>query len=149
MKPLSSAELYPYLTHRPPMVWIDSVVAVEEAAGATLTQLKPDGYYSTDGVFRPSSFVELIAQSYAFTSLVYLLNQNTPPTSQKNYLVAIKDFKVLATNLPQAPQEIRTEVQRKRVFGPITFISGQCYWVDQNLNRQLLATGDLKVFSEQ
>lgn len=143
MKPLSCLELYPYLTHRPPMVWIDWVTSVEEARGTTTTQLKTDGYYCTDGVFRPSSFIELIAQSYAFTSLVYLLQQNTPPTSQKNYLVAIKDFKILTNTMPQAPQKIRTEVQRKRVFGPITFISGQCY-----LDDQLLATGDLKVFSE-
>lgn len=143
IKPLPCTELYPHLTHRPPMVWIDWVISVEETCGTTTTQLKTDGYYNTDGIFRPSSLIELIAQSYAFTSLVYCLQQNTPPTSQKNYLVAIKDFKLLTNTLPQAPQEIRTEVQRKRVFGQITFISGQCY-----LNDRLLATGDLKVFSE-
>lgn len=141
---ISTKDLYSYLPHKPPMVWIDSVLEHAADGGTTQTELKPEGLYFTKARLRESSFIEFTAQAYAFCNLAHLrAGGETDAVHSRTYLAAVKDFKF--SNLPSLkPGDIiTTKVKKTRAFGPITLVTGLCYLEDQ-----LLSSCELKVFSE-
>ncbi|MCC6137346.1 MAG: hypothetical protein IT287_01845 [Bdellovibrionaceae bacterium] len=144
MTPIPTTDLYSYLPHKPPMVWVDTVLSFDSSGGNTDVTLKEGGHYFTDGVLRPSSFIEFIAQSYAFTNLAFRRNSGeTHAVHTKTYLAAIKDFHFEKKMNLQPGEKIFIKVKKARVFGPITIVKGECHH-----NEILVATCELKVFNE-
>lgn len=144
MSTIPTKDLYNYLPHKPPMVWIDTVVSFSDNGGETTTDLKSDGVYFTEGRLRPSSFIEFTAQAYAFVNLAYLrAGGENDVVHSKTYLASIKDF-VIHGDIDLKPGTVvTTRVRKTRTFGPITVVKGECF-----VNSTLVTSCDLKVFSE-
>lgn len=141
---IATKDLYNYLPHKPPMVWIDAVLDFSDKGGTAQTELKSDALYFSNGDLRPSSFIEFTAQAYAFVNLAYLrAGGETDAVHSKTYLAAIKDFQFHQRLPLKAGDIVQTTVQKMRVFGPITVVKGECY-----VGPTLITSCELKVFSE-
>lgn len=140
-------EIYQFVPHRPPMVWVDEIVSFSDHSGACAIHIKSDGHYmGTDGL-RPSSCLEFIAQAYGYCSVAYKYSQN-PNTSplKRAFLAAFKDVE-----LPDAATLKRitggTSVIARfsgvRQIGPITMLDGEVVH-----DGAVICRANLKVFCE-
>lgn len=140
--PISTDTLLDYLPHKPPMVWIDSILEFSATGGVGLTVIKDNAHYMTNNELRRTACIEFVAQTFAFTNAATMKQNNIAYQNQRAFLAAIKDFDIRAW--PELPSGavLRTEVKKERQFGPISIIVGQTFWKEQ-----LLASGELKVFA--
>jgi predicted hotdog family 3-hydroxylacyl-ACP dehydratase len=146
--PISVKEVEKYLPHRPPMVWIDEVLAFSEKSGECRLRLQADAHYLDAGHLRPSCCLEFIAQAYGFISVchhIYILDPRSKPLS-KAFLASIKDAvlptaEVLETVGPG--DEIRIVISGVRQMGPIVLFQGRVARGDL-----ILCETEMKVFKE-
>lgn len=141
-------DIFQYLPHRPPMVWIDEVVEFAEKHGKCRVTLKADGLYMDTEGLRPTSCLEFIAQSYGFISVchhIYILDPNSKPLS-KAFLASMKDAELPSpSTLSQVkPGDVITiTIAGVRQMGPIVLFNGVVKRGDL-----LLCEAQMKVFKE-
>src|SRR5687768_16243919 len=88
--PVPVAKLSGFLPHRPPMVWVEEVVEVDETGGLCGLSLEASAPYLTDGKIRRSSYIEWMAQSFAFVEACRKPNDRL----ETAFLVGIRDLEV-------------------------------------------------------
>ena len=133
-------ELADYLPHRPPAIWIDEVT--EEASYVVLKKSAP--YYS-NGVLRPSSLIEFIAQSFGYQSALKILDSGVKPTAaSKAFLVAVTKCTLKDTATLKVGERLKITIGDTKVIGPITVISATV----TDSNGTEYANASLKVFAE-
>lgn len=140
--PLSTSELTSYLPHKPPMVWIDEVMSISESEMVCKTVLKKNAHYFSEAGFRPSSFVELMAQGYAFCSIAKELTANTGKKVNKAFLVGVTNAKFNAEKVSQL-NELYIKLETEREMLPVILFKGTVLDSENNL----LAEARLKVFA--
>lgn len=140
--PLSTSELLDYLPHKPPMVWIDEVVTVSGNEMVCKTGLKKEARYFSNEQFRPSSFIELMAQGYAFCSIAKELSANTGKKVNKAFLVGVTNAKFDADKVPSTG-ELIVKLETEREMLPVILFKGSVLDSQNNL----LAEARLKVFA--
>ena len=146
--PISVKEVEKYLPHRPPIVWIDEVVAFSEKSGECRLRVRADAHYLDAGLLRPTCCLEFIAQAYGFISVchhIYILDPRSKPLS-KAFLASIKDAvlptaEVLAS--VRTGDEIRILINGVRQMGPIVLFQGRVL-----CGELLLCAAEMKVFKE-
>lgn len=145
MQNISTKDLAEYLPHRPPMVWLDHIIEYTASGGTGRLRIAADGYYLTNGSFRPASYIELIAQTFAFSQAAYFRNLGHPPDKDiQTLLVAIKNFIVHKEANFTAGDELKIMSHKLRELGPITMLRGEVY-----KGSELLAEGEIKVFTKK
>ena len=77
------------------MLWIDEIVKTTEDGGRCRAKINPDGFYfDEEGDFKKFSFIEFIAQSFAFVSV--FKNEQTGGETQikEAFLASVDSFEV-------------------------------------------------------
>jgi predicted hotdog family 3-hydroxylacyl-ACP dehydratase len=143
---ISTSDLKGYLPHRAPMVWIDEVGATTDTGGLAYVTLKPDGLYFSEGVLRPTSIIEFLAQGFGFIAAAHKvrLGNNTAPAVQRAFLVAVTQCQLHDTAAATPNSRLIITVSDVKQLGPIQLFKGQ---VTTDLGT-VLGTASLKVFSE-
>lgn len=150
--PIPTLRLAEWLPHRPPMVWIDEVMAFDQKSGEARLCLVEDAHYMDEKGLRPASLIELIAQSFGYVHVCQKLElaragkPSVPVT--KAFLCGIRDAQFsdsLLSSPPQAGTRLVIRVGNIKTFGPIQSIDGQVCLADSG---EEIASANLKVFSE-
>jgi predicted hotdog family 3-hydroxylacyl-ACP dehydratase len=148
--PVSTSSLEKWIPHRPPMVWVDQVLSLTEEGGTARVNLdQKDSHFFGEKGLRESSFVEFLAQAYAFTRVCQSLlsaergSETTDKPLAKAFLVGIRDLEILPGNLPSSGYLIVRVRTVKELSGVIVF--GGSVETSAGLR---LASGTLKVYSE-
>lgn len=150
--PIPVDRLYEWVPHRPPLVWVDEVVGVTESGGECLVRLDPTArYMGANGAIRPSSFIEWMAQAYAYVRAAQQVAGVRPTASaapKRAYLVSIASFTYQRDEVERgrgaAIGELKARVEEGRTIGPITLVDGV---VTDNAGK-VWARAKLKVFAE-
>ena len=148
--PMHVRELEEWIPHRPPMVWIDEVVTASAAEGVCRVVLRSDALYMrANGVVRPSSMIEWIAQAYAFVraaqSKLHLISVDLKP--KRAFLVAVTNARFEYLTKPEqltGVKVLHVRVRNERDFGPLSLVDG-CVLTEAG---EVLATAKIKVFAE-
>ena len=132
MNPIPAEILIP---HRPPMVFIDSLVEAEKGfARATMTF--PDGHFAvSDGRVLEPALVECIAQTMAALKAYGLPHLVGPP----GMLAGAADFAV--HRAPRAGEPLEIEVRELKTLGPMAIVHGRI-----SSGAETLAEGELKLY---
>ncbi|MGE4133650.1 MAG: hypothetical protein AB7F86_18580 [Bdellovibrionales bacterium] len=140
-------EVLPLVPHRPPMVWIDEIVAVEADSGECRVRMSEDRHFWGRQGLRPSACLEFIAQAYGFCSVAYGLAQRPDkPPLKRAFLAAFKDVDFAsdaAFDKVVSGEDLRVLIGGVRQIGPITMFSGRVLHKETEL-----CHGQMKVFSE-
>ena len=93
--PVPVQELEKRVPHRPPMVWVDEVVAVTPTHGECSVKLNKTALYMSSEGLRQSSMIEWLAQSFAYVRATQHLCGLLPPVAKPNrvFLVGVRDAK--------------------------------------------------------
>lgn len=149
MKVISVQDIWEFVPHRPPMVWVDKVTAYRSTGGETSVRLKIDGQYMNErGTLRQSSYLEFMAQSYAFTKVCHREFSGDPINqSPKRAFLASFNEAVFAErsviDSVKPGDELQIEVAGVRAMGPIILFKGKV-----KRGAELLCEGRIKIFSE-
>lgn len=125
--PIPVSNFADFVPHRPPMVWVDEVVASTETDGECRVRLKADALYMQDGFARKTSFVEWIAQAFAYARAAYLSPKGMGKLNQA-FLVAIRDAEYFFDDGDpdlSAGGEFHIYVSQFRDVGPIMMFNGE------------------------
>lgn len=150
--PIPTLRLAEWLPHRPPMVWVDEVMAFDQKSGEARVRLAEGAHYMDEKGLRPASLIELIAQSFGYVHVCQKLEQAkagklSPPVT-KAFLCGVRDARFaesLQNSPPRAGRTLIIRVGNIKTFGPIQSIDGQVHDADSG---EELASANLKVFSE-
>lgn len=145
---LSTSDLYRYIPHRPPMVWIDWVDRFGATEGACTVDVKADALYmSAEGV-RPTALIEFMAQTYGFVWICHV-TRNVDPTSKGMAVAMLAAFKnvtfapAAAFTRVRPSDQLHCSVFNMRRMGPITSFRGHV-----EHNGVVLAEADMRTYSE-
>lgn len=147
--PRPTTDFLDSIPHRPPFVWIDEVTSLAEDGGACQVTLKPDGLYLGPDGLRRSSYLEFMAQGFAYVRACQTAFGLAParPAPKRAFLVSIQDAEYAEDEKalrPVAGDRLKVEIRGAREIGPITLFSAT---VRDQVDAQL-AFARLKVFSE-
>ena len=143
--PLPVAELPTLLPHRPPMVWVDRVAAINERGGVTIVDVtkSKSALYFSEGAIAPHMQIEWIAQSYGFTRAAHLmcgfLGADELPTNC--FLIQIQKADFLAP----VPKDgaVTVKVECTRSVGAVSFLSGQVF----NDRAEKICQASIKIYA--
>lgn len=141
--PVATEHLLEFLPHRPPMVWIDSVLNLKESVGTCQVVVDRARDYCDENGVRPSALIEWMAQAYAFSGVLGELRAGRTPKIKKAFLAGFSQFEVLDQSELQRVELFEVVVEKKREFGPITLVSGAVH-----SNGVCVARAGLKLYSE-
>jgi 3-hydroxyacyl-[acyl-carrier-protein] dehydratase len=127
--------------HRPPMLFIDSLIErTEEGATAMLNITETSFYVDPEHGVLPEFFIEIIAQTMAAASGYDALAAGKAPGG--GYLVAIDTFKIM--EIPERNTQLLVETKKTLDFGQVKIIKGRVVSAGK-----VLAEGELKVWETE
>lgn len=141
-------EIFQYLPHRPPMVWIDEVISFAEKSGECRVRLNADGLYMDDVGLRATSCLEFIAQAYGFISVchhIFTLDPKSKPLS-KAFLASMRNAELPSLGTlshVKVGDVISITIDGVRQMGPIVMFKGVVKRGDL-----LLCEAQMKIFKE-
>lgn len=148
-KAVQVQDIWQYIPHKPPMVWIDQITDYGATAGECIVNIKKDAHYMDgEGILRASSCVEFIAQAYGFMSICYRVYESQPNAKplKRAFLASFKDVDFCPEETMRAVKDgdrLVVKISGVRAMGPINLFQGQVFKGDQ-----LLCETNMKVFSE-
>ena len=144
-RPLETKALESWLPHRPPMVWVKTILWSDEDGGECLVDLNEIPLASTDGFLRQSSMIEIMAQSFGFVMAHYHYHFKSQYTGfKKTFVISYKKMSFSHHNI-RGDKILRVMVNKEREISTIAFVNGKVISNDGNL---IYCKGQLKLFSE-
>ncbi|MEC8624846.1 MAG: hypothetical protein VXY34_08510 [Bdellovibrionota bacterium] len=144
-RPLETKVLESWLPHRPPMVWVKTILWSDEDGGECLVDLNEIPLASTDGFLRQSSMIEIMAQSFGFVMAHYHYHFKSQYTGfKKTFVISYKKMSFSHHNI-RGDKILRVMVNKEREISTIAFVNGKVISNDGNL---IYCKGQLKLFSE-
>jgi hypothetical protein len=140
---ISAASLTALVPHRPPLVWIHSVLSIQETGGICRFIFDANAAYADFRGIRRSSYVELLAQAYAFIQAA-AEPQHAKPTRVLLAGFSQVEFPEGTSGPRENGDELRIEVKRVRQMGPLSLVQGTV----KDLSGRTIARGQLKLFAE-
>jgi hypothetical protein len=134
LAPQNILELIP---QAPPFVMVDTLLYTNELTSRSSFVINDNNCMVDNGFFTEGGLLENIAQTAAARA-GYLAKAENKPVSG-GYIGAVKDFEVFF--LPQAGQEIITEIRIENQFFNVSVITGNVH-----RNNELVARCEMKVF---
>ena len=142
--PILVESLQAALPHRPPMVWISSVISADETGGTCEVDLDPNAHYFSGQGIRQSSPIEWMAQG-----LGYALAVGANLKSSKAYLVALTDVEYCEeatwkewNDSIKTGGRVQVKVKAVRVMASIKMVVGEV----MSTEGQLLVNAKFNVF---
>lgn len=148
MTPIPAKDLYQFIPHRPPMVWIDYVTAFSATAGECIIDINKDALYMGPEGLRPSSCVEFIAQTYGFMWICQI-TRVLDPSSKGMSVAMLAAFKDVKFATPEVMRSVKhgdrliSKISGARPMGPITLFRGEV-----RFGEILLAEAQMRTYSE-
>jgi predicted hotdog family 3-hydroxylacyl-ACP dehydratase len=141
--PVSVEKLIELVPHRGSAIWIDEVLNLTESGGDCQVFVKDASYLTGDAV-RYSSYIEFMAQSYAYVSACHLIYRPKPFQKKisEAFLVGIRDFEIKDPTPIRVGEKIQISVQRSHELGDLVLIDGSVF-----SNDKCIAKGQLKLFA--
>lgn len=143
--PLLVKEIESFLPHRSSAVWIQDVVAVDEASGTCRVLYTHNAPFAKGNAILESSFIEWMAQTFGYVTAAQRKLGILPSQGdlQQAFLAAIKNFEIfeMPTNLKEGDTFL-VKVKATHVVGPVTLVEGSV-----EKDSKLLATAQLKLFA--
>lgn len=127
------------LPHRPPMLFVETLVARHGNRSTARGVLPDSGICVSDNRLLPEYFIELIAQATALANGFDGLRLGRPV--HDGMLVGIDSFSFHGRAIPG--RVVRIETEKTFEFGAIKMIHGEVFD-----DRELLAAGDIKVWED-
>ena len=127
------SDLFQYLPHRPPMVWVDQVLEVgkndQGIYGRCRVNFKEDSLYlNARGELRGSAAIEFTAQAYGYVRALYHVLNNIDDTPSRTYLTGVRsctaNFKGLSK---KNTNELMVHIQLIRELHPLVYVRGQIF----------------------
>ena len=134
--PLPAQDLLP---HRPPMLFVDSLIRRWGNSSTAKAVLPESGICLCRGNLLPEFFIELVAQSIAMANGYDALCAGVP--RKNGMLVGVDTFSFSGKAV--AGSTVRIETEKTFEFGAVKIIHGEVFAGDE-----LLAAGDIKVWEE-
>jgi predicted hotdog family 3-hydroxylacyl-ACP dehydratase len=135
---VKSTELVDWIPHRPPMVWIDEVVEISPDSAVCRANVLPQCF--SDGKFRPSTYIEWMAQAFAFSEVARGLQ--SIPKLKNAFLVGIT--KAEFEEFPITEKSFLVRVKKTRELPPLLLFDGSV----EKPTGQVIARASIKVFAE-
>lgn len=147
-KPVEAKDIWKYIPHRPPMIWIDRITDWGATEGASEVDVRTDAHYMSPEGLRPSSCIEIIAQTYGLVwtcHVIYNVDPNSKGMSVA-MLAAFKDVKFAPPDVMRTVKEgdrLICRISKVRWVGPIASFRGEVW-----LGETLLAEAGMRTFSQ-
>lgn len=148
--PIDIKYLMDFMPHRPPAVWVNRIIDFKFRAGSGEVDLSPHSPCFSDGQFRESACVELVAQTYGYATVAYEIFHAEKATKANKTLIAeVRDVEFFFTKenrkLLQEAQKNQLPLTVKAIcthdFGVIKVIKGSVF-----IKEERLAELSLKAF---
>lgn len=129
--PVPVSDLYEYLPHRPPMVWVDEVLEVGKdykgLSGAC--RIKVDNaalYVSNKKELRGSAAIEFTAQAFGYLKATYqVLHQFSDPPKE-TYLTGVRKCSSQFSDLDLSGSlDLKISLSVIREILPLTYVRGE------------------------
>lgn len=144
--PIDTKDLYQFLPHRPPMVWVKSVLSQENEKGECLIELsKGSLFLDNNGQVKRSSYIEFMAQSIGYIISAKMLQKNKKQGSSKTFMALVSKVSY-PENCPNYEEKLICKAERVRVSGEISFIEASVHTFDRS---KILAKASLRLFSTE
>jgi predicted hotdog family 3-hydroxylacyl-ACP dehydratase len=130
------------LPHRPPMVWIDSLTDLDRETTRAFYLLRKDGLYFDQGRFVPSWFLELIGQTYGYSTA--FKQKSLKKHLRICYIAAVNDFTVSSYAHLRAGQTLEIQVRTLHDLHPFYVLEGFVFSED----KVLLCRAQIKGYAE-
>jgi predicted hotdog family 3-hydroxylacyl-ACP dehydratase len=127
------------LPHRPPMLFVEALLARDGARSTVRAVLPESGICMTNNRLLPECLVELIAQAAALASGYDAYCLGKP--AHGGMLVGVDGFSFHGRAIPG--RAVRIETEMKLELGALKMIHGKVYD-----DLELLAAGDIKVWED-
>jgi len=143
--PLQVSELEHLIPHRPPMVWVDEILWIKPGEGVVRVHWDKKHHYNDEHGIRLSSYIEWIAQAYAFSQALEVSQGISEKGAlKKAYLVGVKNAEVFGTPNGEKDGPFDVYVKTLKELGPLSIFEGNV----SNCNEIKIASAILKVFTE-
>ncbi|MCB0378174.1 MAG: hypothetical protein KDD33_06755 [Bdellovibrionales bacterium] len=126
-------DLIQYIPHRPPMIWVDSVIKADRNEkgihGICAVKLDKDAlYFDEKGHMRASAAIEFVGQGYGYVRAQYQVKNNIDNTPDNTYLTGVRHAEVDFSEVrPGANQYLMVHIQLMRSLHPIYFVRGEIF----------------------
>ncbi len=135
--PLLPAQAVEFVTHRPPMLLVSSLLVRDENRGRVTATVPESGPMVNGDRVLDEYLVEILAQSMAVIDGYDAILDGKPPSG--GFLVGLKHFTVYS--MPVPGQSLLITLSKLFEFGPMTIMEGRVESDDR-----LFAEGELKVW---
>ncbi len=116
---------------------VDKLISVGDKKVITSFLIKRDNVFCFDGIFSEAGLIENMAQTAAAGIGARQVNDNEKPL--RGIIGGLRRIKIYS--LPEAGQEITTNIQIEHEIFDATIVKGQVF-----LNESILAECELKIF---
>ena len=127
------------------MVWVNKVLWSREHSGECLIDLEECPLSSSNGYLRPSSMVEIIAQSIGFVLAHYHYHLKGQYIGFEKTFVAGYENVTFSSLKIQSDDTLLVKVKKIREVSTIAFVEGQITSLEKKTE---ICRGVLKLFSE-
>ncbi|MBF0316035.1 MAG: hypothetical protein HQK52_21625 [Oligoflexia bacterium] len=150
---MSSEQLFPYLPHRPPMVWINGILSVSDTGGECLVKLAPNAhYFDHNQRIRKSVCIEWMAQGYGFISAykdyqkISLAKGMQSDSNVEAYLAAVKNLRFYDFERLNSidVRYLIVQVNLLRSIPPLHLVEGKILSANK-----IYATAELKLYAKE
>ena len=145
------SDLFPYLPHRPPMVWVDRVLEVGKndtgifGVCSVQTEASPL-FVDQDGKLKGSAAIEFTAQAYGYVRAEYHVLNNIDNTPSRTYLTGVRScFANFKSFDIEKLNDLRVSIQLTRELHTIVFVKGRVYIQGE---ADALAETEVQVYAE-
>lgn len=145
---VEARDIWKYIPHRPPMIWVDRITDYAATEGASEIDVRTDAHYMSPEGLRPSSCVEMIAQTYGLVWTCHVIKNVDPQSKGMSVamLAAFKDVKFASPSVMAGVREgdrLVVKISKVRWVGPIASFRGEVWKGDV-----LLAEAGMRTFSQ-
>lgn len=142
--PVAVERLIELVPHRGQAIWIDEVVSLKDNGGVCQVHVK-DASYITDSQVRYTSYIEFMAQAYAYVSACHIIYRPKPFQKKisEAFLVGIRDLEIIDAKPIKVGEALRISVERSHELGDLVLIDGMVF----SSQDKCIAKGQLKLFA--
>jgi predicted hotdog family 3-hydroxylacyl-ACP dehydratase len=128
------------LPHRPPMVWIDTLIRCDDTSAAATACFDSGHFAVGDGALIESALIECLAQTAAAAAGERARTRGNASESRGGMLAAVSNFRILAQ--PPLGKTLLFDMRELKRFGVMLLISGTV-----TCEGQPIATGELTLYA--
>lgn len=135
-----SAALEPFIPHRPPMRWVETLLDCTATTATATTRFTADHFAVANGTVIETALVECMAQTVAAALGQRMQASGQSGAANHGMLAAVSNFKIHSH--PPLDQTLTIEVREVKRLGPMLMITGKI-----SCGAELIATGDLSLYA--